>query len=64
MEITIDYVDGTKEVFKETYRSGGSWCTKYQLECGWVVITNAYGEQTMIPADRVKHIKTSGDARW
>ena len=63
MEITVEYLDGTKEVFPETSRPGGSYCTSGKAEPGWYVIKNASGAETIIPADRIRVIKTS-ETRW
>jgi hypothetical protein len=63
MTITIEYVDGTSEVFPETSRSGGSYHTTGRHELGWYVIQDAYGCITSIPSDRIKQVKTSND-RW
>ena len=60
MEIRIEYVDGTSEVFPETSRSGGSYCTTGKAEMGWYIVTDAYGAKTHIPAERIKAVKTSG----
>ena len=62
-DITIEYIDGTKEHFPETSRSGGSYCTSGKAEMGWYIISDAYGNTTHIPAERIKSIKTSG-GRW
>ncbi len=63
MEITIEYLDGTKEAFPETSRPGGSYCTTGKAEMGWYVIQDAYGNKTSIPAERIKTVRTSG-GRW
>jgi len=59
MEIKIEYIDGTIETFPETSRSGGSYCTTGKSEMGWYIIENAYGSQTIIPADRIRAIRTN-----
>lgn len=61
MRITVEYVDGTSEVFPETSRPGGSYCTTGRAEMGWYIVKDAYGSETLIPADRIKSIKTSSD---
>ena len=63
MQITIEYNDGTTEVFPETSRAGGSYCTNGKAEMNWYRITDAYGNTTQIPAERIKSVKTSG-GRW
>lgn len=63
MHITIEYLDGTTEVFPETSRTGGSYCTTGKAEMGWYIVSDAYSSQTKIPADRIKAVRTSG-GRW
>lgn len=63
MRITIEYNDGTNEVFEETSAPGGSYCTSGKAENGWYIITDAYGSKTIIPADRIKKIVTN-NSRW
>jgi len=55
-DIKIEYVDGTTEVFPETSRSGGSYCTSGKAEDGWYTVTDAYGAATAIPAERIKKV--------
>lgn len=62
-EITVEYVDGTVDVFPETSRTGGSYCTSGKAELHWYTVTDAYGKQTIIPADRIKKI-TTNPGRW
>ena len=64
MRITVEYLDGTSEVFAETSAPGGSYCTSGKAEMGWYIVTDAYGQKTHIPADRIKAVRTSGDRRW
>jgi hypothetical protein len=63
MTITIEYHDGTTEVFPETSRTGGSYCTSGKAELGWYHITDAYGNKTSIPGENIKKITESG-GRW
>lgn len=56
MEITVEYSDGTKEVFPETSRPGGSYCTSGRAEAGWYIVKDAWGAETYIPADRIKKV--------
>lgn len=56
MEITVEYIDGTKEVFPETSAPGGSYCTTGKTEAGWYIIGNASGHKTYIPAERIKKV--------
>lgn len=63
MQITVEYMDGTKEVFPETSRPGGSYCTTGKAEAGWYVIEDAAGSKTYIPEARIKVVKTSSN-RW
>jgi hypothetical protein len=59
MRITIEYLDGSKEVFEETSRPGGSYCTKGYADFDWYVVEDAYGHKTYIPADRIKKVCVS-----
>lgn len=63
MEITVEYLDGTKEVFPETSRPGGSYCTSGKAEAGWYIVTDASGEKTSIPSERIKKVH-SRPTRW
>jgi hypothetical protein len=58
MEITVEYLDRSKEVFPETSRFGGSYCTTGKTENGWYVIQDANGSRTNIPSDRSKTVRT------
>lgn len=62
-DITIEYMDGSQEVFPETSRPGGSYCTSGRAEMGWYIVKDAYGKETFIPADRIKSVKTN-PGRW
>ena len=63
MEITVEYLDGKKKVFPETSRPGGSYCTSGKAEPGWYVIKDAWGSETIIPADRIRFVKTRA-TKW
>ena len=39
--ITVEYLDGTSDVFEETSRPGGSYHTIGKAEMGWYIITDA-----------------------
>jgi hypothetical protein len=54
--ITVEYTDGSKELFDETSRPGGSWCTSIRYEKGFVIIKDAYGKETVIPSERIKKV--------
>ena len=54
--ITIEYTDGTKEVFEETSRPGGSYCTSIRYTSGFAIIKDAWGKETVIPSERIKKI--------
>ena len=62
--ITVEYLDGTSEVFEETSRPGGSYCTSGKTEMGWYIITDAWGKKTNIPADRIKKILVDPGRSW
>lgn len=62
-EYTVEYLDGTVEVFPETSRPGGSYCTSGRADMGWFIIKDAYGKETFIPADRIKAINKN-PGRW
>ena len=57
MRITVEYLDGTQDVFPETSRPGGSYCTTGKAEMGWYEVTDAYGWKTCIPAGLIKKVK-------
>jgi hypothetical protein len=59
MTITVEYMDGTSEVFSETSRPGGSYHTSGKAELGWYIITDAWGSKTNIPAERIKKVTTN-----
>lgn len=61
MKLIVVYVDNSQEVFPETSRPGGSYCTSYKLENGFAVISDAYGAKTIIPSERINKIITSSD---
>lgn len=63
MRIKVLLTDGTEEVFEETSRPGGSYCTSGRAEFGWYIIRDAYGKETFIPADRIVKIQKD-PGRW
>jgi hypothetical protein len=63
MEITVEYLDGTKEVFPETSRPGGSYSTTGKAEAGWFIVEDAWGSKTYIPADTILKVH-SNPTRW
>lgn len=62
--IIVEYLDGTSDTFEETSRPGGSYCTSGKAETGWYLVTDAWGKQTWIPADRIKKVSVDGASRW
>ena len=54
--ITVEYTDGTKEVFEETSRPRGSYCTSIRYTNGFAIIKDAWGKETVIPSERIKKI--------
>lgn len=62
-KITVEFKDGTVQVFPETSRTGGSYCTSGKAELGWYIITDAYGNKTEIPGENIKQISSDG-GRW
>ena len=61
---TVEFKDGSKQIFPETSRSGGSYCTSGEAEIGWYIIVDAYGNKTEIPADNIKCVNSSSGRTW
>jgi hypothetical protein len=62
-EITVFYNDGTSELFSETSRPGGSYCTSHKVEGHFVIIKDAWGKETIIPDTRILKVE-SKPTRW
>lgn len=62
--IIVEYFDGSQDVFEETSRPGGSYCTTGKAEMGWYIVTDAYGTQTSIPAEKIKKVTTTPSRSW
>jgi hypothetical protein len=58
MRIEVEFTDNTRETFEETSRAGGSYCTSMRYDEGFLIIEDAYGNQTVLPEHQIKKIKT------
>lgn len=56
-DITIHYTDGTTELFPDTSRPGGSYCTTGKADGAFYIITEAWGNSIAIPAERIKKVE-------
>ena len=59
MDVIVTMKDGTKREFKDYGRSGGSYSQQIRYETAFLVIVDAYGEQTAIPVADIKEARTS-----
>jgi hypothetical protein len=57
--IVIFMKDGRKKEFMHEGRPGGSYTKTIQYVPGFVIITDEWGEQTSIPTEDIKEIKTT-----
>lgn len=62
--ITVHFTDGTKKHYPETSRAGGSFCTKYKVTEGWVIITDAYGTEILYPSEKIEHVEVINPLRY
>lgn len=58
MRITVTRTDGTKTEFPDERRPGGSYRNKLRAEGGFLVITDAWDNETWIPSDQITDVKT------
>jgi len=59
MNITVFMKDGTKKEFMHEGRAGGSYTKTIKYVPGFVIITGEWDEQTAIPTEDIKEIKTT-----
>ena len=59
-DITVVYRDGSREVFEELYRAGGSYHNSVRYEGGVAIIRDSYGNETGIPLDLISRIENPG----
>lgn len=58
MNIKIHMKDGTVKDFPHEGRAGGSYTKSLRYEPGFVVITDEWYKETVIPSDAIAEIKT------
>lgn len=63
-DVTIYYRDGAKEFRKDNGAPGGSYEQSVMADGEFLVITDAYGEQSFIPKDRIKEVKFHNRRRY
>lgn len=51
--ITVKMKDGTIKEFKHEGRAGGSWTKSVKTENGFIIITDEWEKQTIIPAQDI-----------
>lgn len=64
MTIHLILKDGTTRTFEDRGAPGGSYAQSMRTEIGFVVITDAYGKATWIPADTIDEIEQVAVRRW
>ena len=64
MNIHVTLKDGSKRTFEDRGAPGGSYCQSMRAEIGFVVITDAWGKSTWIPADTIAEIEQDSTRRY
>lgn len=64
MTIYLTMKDGTRRTFEDRGAAGGSYCQSMRAEIGFVVITDAHGNSTWIPADTIAEVEQESTSRW
>lgn len=61
--VHITFKDGEKKTMTDRGRSGGSYCQTVRYEGAFVIIKDAYGEQTAYPAADIKELRIESTER-
>lgn len=65
MDITITMKDGTKRIFKDEPRAGGSYHKSIRYEGAFAIVKDEYYRETAIPVSDIAEIATDPhDRSW
>jgi len=56
--------DGTVREFKHLGRPGGSYTVRLTFEGEFAIVTDEWGDRTVIPAHLISEIKETEGRRW
>lgn len=56
-DVTVHFRDGTKQLFRDTGRPGGSWSQRVEYRDSFVVVVDCWENQTAFPMDLVQRVE-------
>ena len=63
-DVTIKFKDGSERRFEDRGAPGGSYSQSVRYEGAFVVVKDAYDNETAFPAADVAEITKAGGRRW
>ncbi len=62
--IVFKMIDGTTREFKHRGRPGGSYTIRLTFEGEFAIVTDEWGDRTVIPGALISEIKEEEGRRW
>lgn len=62
-DVTVLFKNGERRELKDNGRPGGSYAQTVRYEGAFVIVTDAWGEETAFPASEINEVIKSGDRR-